>query len=229
MAKIPTGVDTAPQSSLFQPIFPWVVFDMDGTLVDTFQLNLRSFGYAVKRTLTAEEALGIPSGTLEEELANYVPRAAVPRAIERYHAHYKRHFHSETRVFPGIRTLLFRMHSRGIRLAVCTGASRQIAEFTLAQSGLSQYFPTVVTGDDVKKPKPDPEGLRIAMEKTGARSDQTVYVGDHPNDIKAARSTSTRTAAAKWGSMHESELQDLKPDFLFKHPFEALTLFDFRL
>jgi pyrophosphatase PpaX len=223
MAKTPHVVDAASQ-----PFFPWVVFDMDGTLVDTFQLNLRSFNYAVKRTLTAEEVLGIPSGTLEEELANYMPLADVPRAIERYHAHYERHFHSETQVFPGIRALLFRMHARGIRLAVCTGASRQIAEFTLAQSGLSHYFPTIVTGDDVKKPKPDPEGLRIVVETIGAGSDQTVYVGDHPNDIRAARRTSTQSAAAKWGSMHRSELQDLKPDFLFKHPFEALTLSDFR-
>ena len=228
MAKAPTAVNTASQYSAFQPVFPWVVFDMDGTLVDTFQLNLRSFSYAVKRTLSAEEVLDIPGGTLEGELAGYVPCGAVPRAVERYHAHYKHLFHSETRVFPGIRTLLFQMHARGVRLAVCTGASRQIAEFTLIQSGLSQYFPTVVTGDDVKKPKPDPEGLRITMETIRAHSDQTVYVGDHPNDIKAARSTSTQSAAAEWGSMHRSELQNLKPDFLFEHPFEALTLSDFR-
>ena len=223
MDKTPPAVDTASQ-----PFFPWVVFDMDGTLVDTFHLNLKSFNYAVKRTLSTEEVLGIPGGTLEEELANCMPRGAVPRAIQRYHAHYKSHFGSETRVFPGIRVLLFRMHARGIRLAVCTGASRQIAEFTLARSGLAQYFPTVVTGDDVEKPKPDPEGLRLAMESIGAHSDQTAYVGDHPNDIRSGRTAGAQTAAARWGSMHRNELQDLKPDFIFKSPFEALTLSDFR-
>ena len=219
-----TEVETVSQHSSVQPVFPWVVFDMDGTLVDTFQLNLKSFNYAVKRTLTAQQVLDLPSGTLEEELASYVPPADFPRAIERYHVHYKRHFKSETRVFPGIRALLFRMRATGIRLAICTGASRQIADFTLAQSGLAYYFPTVVTGDDVHKPKPDPEGLRITMEKIAAHSDQTVYVGDHPNDIKAARGMSTHTAGARWGSMHGSELQELKPDFIFESPFEALTL-----
>jgi phosphoglycolate phosphatase-like HAD superfamily hydrolase len=89
MTKRSTGVDTAAQHSPLQPVFPWVVFDMDGTLVDTFQLNLRSFNYAVKRTLTTEEVLGIPGGTLEEELANHMPLADVSRAIERYHAHYR--------------------------------------------------------------------------------------------------------------------------------------------
>ena len=224
MDKTPPAVDTASQ-----PFFPWVVFDMDGTLVDTFHLNLKSFNYAVKRALSPEEVLDIPSGTLEEELASYVSLADIPRAIKRYHVQYIRHFNSETRIFPGIRALLFRMRARGISLAVCTGASRRIADFTLAQSGLSYYFPTVVTGNDVDKPKPDPEGLRIAMEKIGAHSDQTVYVGDHPNDIKAARSMNTHTAGARWGSMHGRELQDLKPDFIFKSPFEALTLSDFHL
>ena len=223
MAKMPLIVDTASQ-----PFFPWVIFDMDGTLVDTFQLNLRSFSYAVKRTLSAEEVLDIPNGTLEEELASYVPPADIQRAIKRYHVQYKRHFNSETQIFTGIRALLFQLRARGISLAVCTGASRPIANFTLAQSGLSHYFRTVVTGNDVDKPKPDPEGLRIAIEKIGAHSDQAVYVGDHPNDIKAARSMNTHTAGARWGSMHPSELQDLKPDFIFESPFEALTLSDFR-
>jgi HAD superfamily hydrolase (TIGR01509 family) len=218
-----TRGDLDASAGLLQPVFPWFVFDMDGTLVDTFQLNLRSFNHAVKRNLTPEEALDIPSGTLEEQLNNYVSSGGVPRAIERFHAHYKRHFESTTRVFPGIRELLFVMRAKGIKLAVCTGASGQIAEYTLARSELSDYFPTVVTGDDVRKPKPDPSGLRLVMEKIGAHSDQTVYVGDHPDDITASRNTGARTAA-KWGSQHVSELDDLKPDFLLRHPSEALTL-----
>ena len=84
-----------------------------------------------------------------------------------------------------------------------------------------------MTGDDVNKPKPDPEGLRIAMERIGAHSDQTIYVGDHPDDIAASRNAGARTAAANWGSLHGTKLYDLKPDFLFKHPFEVLSLSDF--
>ncbi len=225
MATTRPGV--AASTTPFQPVFPWIVFDMDGTLVDTFQLNLRSFSHAVNRTLTAEEALDIPSGTLEEQLTNYLSNGAVSGAVERFHDHYKRHFDSASRVFPGIRALLFTMRARGIKLAVCTGASKEIAEYTLTQSGLSQYFPTIVTGDDVNKPKPDPEGLRIAMERIGAHSDQTIYVGDHPDDIAASRNAGARTAAANWGSLHGTKLYDLKPDFLFKHPFEVLSLSDF--
>ena len=206
---------------------------MDGTLVDTFQLNLRSFNRAVgrflKRPLATVETLSIPGGTLEEQLTNFMPRAAVPRGIERYHAHYRHHFISGTRVFPGIRGLLFTLTARGVKLAVCTGADGQIARHTLTRYGLSRFFTTVVTADDVGQPKPDPEGLRIAMEKIGAESDQTVYVGDHPNDIRASWNAGVKGAAARWGSMHRKELHQLKPDFFFKHPSEALSLSDFRI
>jgi len=234
MATILVGVDpSTSQPSLLQPVFPWVIFDMDGTLVETFQLSLSSLNYALKRflkrPLIVREALGIPGGTLEEQLANYMPRAAIPRGIERYHAHYTRHFASNARVFPGIRGLLFTLNARGVRLAICTGAGREIAKHTLTRSGLLRFFSIVVTADDVSKPKPDPEGLRIAMERIGADSNQTVYVGDHPNDIRASWSANARGAAARWGSMHRKELQALKPDFLFKHPFEALVLSDFRI
>ena len=86
-----------------------------------------------------------------------------------------------------------------------------------------------MTRDDVSAPKPDPEGLIAAMEIIGANSDETVYLGDHPNDIKASRNAGAKTAAAFWGSMHRNKLEDLKPDFLFRHPSEALQLSSFHL
>jgi len=233
MATPLIDVNSSTSRSSLQPVFPWVIFDMDGTLVDTFELNLRSLNYAVKRilkrTLTVEEALQIPGGTLQEQLSNYMLPRAVPRAVERYYTYYCRHFASGTRVFPGIRGLLFTMHARGIKLAICTGAGRQIAGFTLARSMLSDLFAAVVSADDVNRHKPDPEGLKIAMGRIGAVCDHTVYMGDHPHDIRASRSAGTKSAGASWGSMHRNELHGLKPDFLFMNPSEALVLSDFHV
>jgi HAD superfamily hydrolase (TIGR01549 family) len=179
--------------------------------------------------LSLEQGLSIPGGTLEDQLANYVPLSAVPRAVDRYHKYFTRHFNNGIRVFPGIRELLFTLHRKGVKLAVYTGADKKTANYTLTQSGLSQFFATVVTGDDVSAPKPDPEGLTVAMEVIGANSDETVYLGDHPNDIKASRSVGAKTAAASWGSMHRNVLEDFKPDFLFRRPSEALRLSSFHL
>jgi pyrophosphatase PpaX len=230
----PIDVDRSnSQPVLLHPVFPWIIFDMDGTLIDTFELSLGCFNYAVgkflKRTVTAEEALEIPGGTLEEQLGNYVPLRDTRRAAQHYRAHFHNHFSSGTRVFPGIRGLLFKLRARGVKLAVCTGADGQTAWYALVRSGLSQYFTTVVTADDVTKPKPDPEGLRIVMKIIGAHNDSTIYLGDHPNDIKASRNAGTKIAGACWGSKHNNELHKLKPDFLFKQPSEALVLSGFRI
>ncbi len=117
-------------------------------------------------------------------------------------------------------------HVKGMSfIPVCTGAGKQIADYTLARSSLSQFFTTVVTADDVSEPKPNPEGLRMVMETIRVHSDQTVYVADHPNEIEASRNAGVRTAAACWGSKHRRALYDLRPDFLLKHPSEVLLHF----
>jgi HAD superfamily hydrolase (TIGR01509 family) len=230
MATAPIDAD---QQCLLAPAaeaaFPWIVFDMDGTLVDSFGLILESFNYAagrfMRKPLNIEEALSIPGGTLEEQLANYVPLSFVPQAIERYHAHYADHFSAEALVFPGIRLLLSALYEREVKLAVCTGADRESARYTLSRSGLSRFFQTLVTGNDVIKPKPDPEGLMIAMEALNARPDHTIYLGDHPNDVRASQDAGAKPAAACWGSMDRNELRTVKPQFFFKNPFEALCQF----
>jgi pyrophosphatase PpaX len=209
--------------------FPWIIFDMDGTLVNSFRLIVESFNRAgdgfMKKPLTIEEAQSIPGGSLEEQLANYVPRNLVPEAVERYHDHYVEHFDDEDIVYPGIRTLLTTLHDRGVKLAVYTGADKESAYYTLSCSRLSRFFQTIVTGNDVIRPKPDPEGLAITMKAIDAHPAQTVYLGDHPNDVKASRATGIKSAAACWGSKHLHELESLNPEFSFNDPIDALSGF----
>jgi pyrophosphatase PpaX len=169
--------------------FPWIIFDMDGTLVDSFRLIVESFNYAgdgfMKNPLSIEEAQSIPGGSLEEQLANYVPRSFVPEAVQRYHDHYVRHFNDENIVYPGVRTLLTKLHEKGVKLAVYTGADKESAYHTLSRARLSCFFESIVTGNDVVRPKPNPEGLTIAMKAIDANAAHTVYLDDHPNDVKA--------------------------------------------
>jgi pyrophosphatase PpaX len=217
-----------PRLPILQPSFPWIIFDLDGTLVDSFELIVASFNFAagrfLQRKLSSEQVMNIPGRTLEDQLANYVPENAVPIMVERYHKFFARHFNPRSSIFPGIRNLLFNLQRRGIKLALYTGACKRTTETVLIQSGLSRFFTTLVTCEDIIAPKPDPEGLRIAIKAIGADSNRTVYIGDHPNDIKASRSAGAKTGAAFWGQTHRNELMELKPDFVFRHPSEALRL-----
>ena len=217
-------------ASAIDSVFPWVVFDMDGTLANSFGLIVCSFNYAAGKfmgtPITTKEAISIPGGTLEEQLGNYMPLRHVPHAVERYHAYYRQHFDLNASTYPGIDQLLFTLKRRGVNLAVYTGADEESAQFTMQKLGLSRFFSTIVTGGDVRKPKPDSEGLRIVMNATGARSNQMTYVGDHPNDVKASRNAGIKSAAAYWGSLHKEELETLEPDFTFRHPSEAVGLLE---
>jgi len=215
-------------ASAIDSVFPWVVFDMDGTLANSFELIVGSFKYAAGKfmdePITKKEAINIPGGTLEEQLGNYMPIRNVPHAVERYHSYYRQHFDLNACTYAGIDELLSTLARRGVNLAVFTGADEESAQFTLQRLGLSRFFSTIVTGGDVRKPKPDPEGLRIVMNATGARSNQMTYVGDHPNDVKASRNAGIKSAAAYWGSLHKEELETLDPDF--RHPSEAVELLE---
>jgi len=201
---------------------------MDGTLVDTFRLITDAYNFAAEdfltKRLTMREVLTTPGRTLNDVLAENIPATHMEEAVNRYYRYFESNFHSRTKVFPGIRNLLVTMKRKGIKLAVFTGAPRRTAQMVLGKSELENYFLRVVTADDVIQPKPNPEGLQVAMNAIGADPNKTIYVGDHPDDILASREARIKTAAALWGSKLPRELQALSPDFIFKDPSDAHEL-----
>jgi HAD superfamily hydrolase (TIGR01549 family) len=211
-----------------RPTFPNIIFDMDGTLVDTLGLITDAYNYVTSThlptRLQTDQVLMIPGRTLEDQLANCVAKNNLPIAVELYHEFFKQNFDARLRVFQGIRGLLFSLRRKGVKLAVCTGASRKTADYVLNRTRLLPFFELVRTADDVKKPKPDPEGLLAVTDLLHASPEQTVYIGDHPNDFRASRSAGVRSASALWESQLSSELEQLKPDFAFRHPSEVLRL-----
>jgi phosphoglycolate phosphatase-like HAD superfamily hydrolase len=210
------------------PLFPYVIFDMDGTLVDTFNLIAESYDYAIgsltRKQLDGSRASGAQGYTLEEALAKGLPVSDVPKALGRFHDYFDKNFNSRANVFPGIKRSLVALRRRGVGLAVFTGQTRRATEITLQRTDLKDFFTEIVTADDVTEPKPSPEGLKLAMEGIRADPDGTVYVGDDPDDVYASRGAGVKTAAALWGSVRRNELVALQPDFTFSKPTDVQLL-----
>jgi pyrophosphatase PpaX len=212
------------------PRFPFVIFDMDGTLIDTFTLILASYGYAIagclSKQLNAPDIPSLSGRTRKDALAKSVRSDEIELASARYHEYFAQHFARRTRTYPGVRKLLISLRQAGVMLGVFTGASRKSAQTALQLSGLDLFFHSIVTADDVNQSKPQPEGLRKAMDHLGATDDLTIYVGDEPDDIVASRRAGVNGAAALWGSRKRNQLEVLRPDFLFSDPsdVEALVL-----
>jgi pyrophosphatase PpaX len=210
-------------------MFRFAIFDMDGTLIDTFTLILASFGYAIagclSRQLNAPDIPSLSGRTLKDALAKSVPSDKIQLASDRYHEYFAQHFARRTRTYPGVRRLLISLRQAGVMLGVFTGASRKSTQTALQLSGLDLFFHSIVTADDVSRSKPDPQGLRKVMDQLRATVDQTIYVGDDPDDIVVSRRAGVNGAAALWGSRKREQLEALNPDFLFNDPSEIEVLF----
>ena len=179
-----------------------ILFDLDGTLIDTWKLYVESF----RRALTPY--LGhVPT---DDEMFAHKPRTERSFLLgwlgdeqgERAHADFGRHYAElygamSEGVYDGAREMLAALRSAGYPLGIVTGKGRHAWETTEAAAGLGP-FDVVVTEDDVAAPKPDPEGLLAAARALAVPPAKIVYVGDSHADFTAGRAAGMQTAAVLW-------------------------------
>ena len=210
-----------------------VLFDLDGTLIDTWDLYVR----AMERTLEEISHKEIPPERLatlrlnsEPRLLGYfVPPDEVGGAHQRFLANYNAlHESCFGGVYPGVRDLLKTLRSRGNKMGIVTGKSRGAWEITLRHVPLVP-FDTLVFDDDVSEPKPDSEGIAKALADLGASPSETIYVGDSLCDLEAATAAGVQFLGAGW-SKTEAEISTFKkaaagigPYTCIGHPGEALN------
>ncbi len=195
-----------------------MIFDFDGTLLDTFPAIAAAWNAAMtpifgKHYSDAEVVahFGPPDeGMIALELADY-PREVYDRAVERYFAQFAE-ADRDIAVFDGILPLLDELAARGVPLGIMTGKGRRAAEITLNRIGWNPRFGAIVTGDDARA-KPDPQGVLLAARELGIEPQSCVYVGDSPADIGAAQAAEMVAVVAGWHGFYRAELEQLAPDF----------------
>jgi len=201
---------------------------LDGTLVENMELIVRSVNFAVRDSLGKEFSRGELYSrfgrTLEQIITDLVPVRAREDAVRSYHAYYREHFNELASVYEGTPALIGRLQDAKIGMAVYTGSDARMTKTTLDLSGLQEFFPIVITADDVREAKPDPEGLIRVLELMRGSQEQSIYLGDSARDIEAAKRASIRSAAALWGFGNPAVLRSCGPDFAFERPLDALSL-----
>ena len=186
-----------------------VIWDMDGTLVDSATVVPDAFIETVRR-------LGGPAMTREQVVAHY--DAGAPQEMlglmlgrdgeladgELYHE-VLGELSDQVRVHRGIEETLGELRDAGMPMAVFTGNSAEAASILLAATGLREYFDVVVGGNQVERPKPAPDGVLLAAAQLGVAASDCVYVGDSPLDVGAAQDAGARPVAAGWGHLYAVE------------------------
>lgn len=207
-----------------------VIFDLDGTLADTFPLIVAAWNVALReplgRTYTPDEVVarfGIPDAAMLRRELQDLPPGAWDKALRDYYAHYE-DAHAMVLPFAGVPEMLRDLGRRGLSLGVMTGKGRRPAEITLRALGWDDVFAAVVTGEDVKHQKPAPDGVLLAAQHMGVEARRCVYVGDSPVDIEAGRAAAMTTIAAAWHSYYGERLRASRPDFWASTPTEIVDL-----
>jgi pyrophosphatase PpaX len=206
--------------------FPVVLFDLDGTVVDSGSIILASMRHATREVLGEEysdaellQAVGGPG--LEAQMAAFAPER-VEELVRVYRAH-NEPLHDDLRACAGMEDVLVRLHEEGRRLGVVTAKRRATVELAFATVPLAHLFETVVGGDETERHKPDPEPLLLAAERMGADPAQTAYVGDSPFDIRAAKAAGMHAIAVTWGRIHDrAKLEQEEPDAVVETAEELL-------
>ncbi|MFN8981564.1 MAG: phosphoglycolate phosphatase [Alphaproteobacteria bacterium] len=182
------------------------VFDLDGTLVD----SAPDIHAALDRLMARRHLPGFARaevvGMIGDGVRVLLERACAARSIaldqagfDHFMADYEANAAVLTRPFAGIPELLGALGDAGWRLAVCTNKPEAAARVLLSGLGLDRHFSALGGGDSFPMRKPDPGHLRATLAAAGAAPEQAVMIGDHANDMLAARGAGVRAIFAGWG------------------------------
>ncbi|MGB0119650.1 MAG: HAD-IA family hydrolase [Solirubrobacterales bacterium] len=220
----------AAESSPADRPFDAVMFDMDGTLVNSKIAIVQSYHDAT--TLI----MGEPYPVEEEDIDRIIqlrgqetfPMIAKgdEEVAERIKVEFGKAYaihQAEIPLFDSVVTMLEALKAGGIRLGIATSKARERFEVDMDRSGIRDFFELTITGDDVEHAKPSPEPVTKGIQQMGLEPDRVLYIGDGPNDVIAAREAGARQAGVEFG-FHPEECRAENPDYMLKSYLDLIPI-----
>lgn len=207
--------------------FDPIVFDLDGTVVDTVDLIVESFRHATRTVLRQELPDEVILAGVGQPLMTQMERLSAEHARELYDVYreYNHRRHDELiRSYEGIEAMLTGLREAGRRLGIVTSKSRDTTAMAFRAVDLADQFDVVITASDTTEHKPSPVPLLLCLERLNARPQGALYVGDSPFDIQAGRAAGMTTAAVAWGVFGREALVAAGPDYWVQQPAALLAL-----
>ena len=206
-----------------------VLFDLDGTLIDSTELIVDSYAHTYRlhgRVMGHDQIkaeLGMP---LHDTLAQYFHGEELKAAMSTYLDYNLARHDDGVRKMAGIVELVRRLRGGGLRLGVVTSKLCETARRGLALCHLDGMFETMVAKEDTRRHKPDCQPLLFALAALEADAAETAYVGDSPLDVEAADGAGVRSIAALWRPTTEASFADREPDAFAQTPEQAADILE---
>jgi pyrophosphatase PpaX len=207
--------------------FDCFLFDFDGTLAYS------EHAYRVAFLHSIERHTGVLPNEIEfRDFWNVTPHEVLRRygeeLLEEMFASFEEHYyathHQHLIAYDGVEELLSSLHEQGASVGIVSLKPRRAGDLELDIIGLRRLIGLAVWGDDVEKPKPEPDGVLRAMADLGADPRSTLVIGDSPADIMMGRAAGTRTAAALWGGSSRERRFAASPDLTVDAPGDLLSV-----
>ncbi|WP_430791020.1 pyrophosphatase PpaX [Virgibacillus flavescens] len=195
-----------------------ILFDLDGTLIDTNELIIASFFHTFEHynlPITREEILPFIGPSLKDTFDKVSPDNSA-EMVQTYRKHNLHHHDSYVEAYPYVIETLKRLREENIKIGIVTTKMRTGVNMGLKLVGLEELVDTVVTLDDVTHAKPHPEPIYMAMKELGADPSTTLMVGDNYHDIEAGQNAGVQTAGVAWSIKGRETLAKLNPTYMLE-------------
>lgn len=210
-----------------------VVFDLDGTLLDTLGDLAGSVNFALRKH-------GLPECSLQEvrsflgngivrlmqgAVKNAVQGAAFEEVFQTFRSHYLEHCLDTTQPYPGILPMMEKLREAGVKMAIVSNKLHPAVQ-ELSRRFFAELVTSAVGESETVRRKPNPDGVLRALKEMGSRPDEAIYVGDSEVDWETARNAGLRCALVCWGFRDEEFLRTLPGTFAYaQSPDDLLSLF----
>lgn len=200
------------------PKFKLIIFDLDGTLINSYPAIISSINYTLQKlklrrcsSAAIKRAVGWGDKAL---LVSFFAKKNLKAALRIYRKHHKISLRQKATFMPGAKRLLNYVHKKGYKLAVASNRPWKFSEIILRHLEIKKLFDYVLCKDEIRFGKPHPSILNKVMQKLKVAKQQTLYVGDMAIDVCTGRRAKVKTFAVATGSSTLAELKREKPDFV---------------
>jgi pyrophosphatase PpaX len=206
---------------------PAVLFDLDGTLVDSIEL-------IVAAAMNAFASRPGPSPS-EQEIRNTIGRPLpttfgpwlvddndLPYLISKYREYQLEHHDRLTSAYDGIVDAVVALDAAGCRMGIVTSKVGFMAQRALDHVGLAKYMRCLVASDSVTRHKPEPDPLLLALEQLDTHANGAMYVGDSPYDMQCARAAGVHAVGVSWGAFTTATLREAGAEVILQRPVDLV-------
>lgn len=209
-----------------------VLFDFDGTIMDTNSVILMSWQHTFRTLEGCEKEEEVITATfgepLEVTMGKFFPNIDVDHAIEVYRSFHHENFTDLIALFPGMKEVVESVKQKGYKTGLVTSRLYRTVMEGLEKYDLKKYFDVIITPDDTTKHKPDPAPINIALEKLGSKAENAVMLGDTTFDILCARNAGVESILVSWSlalaGKTKEDMGDAAPDYIINRPEELFEI-----